>query len=100
MLFGAALTDAGGAPGAFDMRAVLVAEVFEGGDDGVGGALAEAAETGRADEIAELLEHFEVGGGGFAARDFLEEAVHLLGPGAAWNALAAGLGHAELHEVF
>ena len=33
-------------------------------------------------------------------RDGGENAMHLVGAHAAWNALAAGLGHAEVHKIF
>src|ERR1039457_829764 len=90
--FGCLLGDTGGDPtgdtgvnagAAPDMRLVLVAEVAQGGQYGVGSALAQSAETGVHDQVAEFLEQGEVGGSSFAGGDLLEDGVHLRGSRAA-----------------
>src|SRR3954454_20096699 len=92
------LADAGRAAFLVDVGEILAAEVFEGGQHGIGGALPQAAEAGAPDQFAAFFEQVEVGAGGLPPPDLFEQAVHLLGAGAAGDALAAGLGHAELHE--
>ena len=75
-----------------------MAEVAQGAEHRVGGRLAQAAEAGVLDHIAERLELMQVGPCPDALTDPLQEPVELDRAGAAGDALAAGFVHAEFHE--
>src|SRR5262249_1979646 len=75
--------------GLLEAGLVLAAEVAEGAQHGIGGRLAQAAQTGLSHHRTELLQKRQVGGAAVALGDPVQEAVHLNRPGAAGDALAA-----------
>ena len=77
------------------MLEVFVLEVAEGGEDGVGGGLAEAAEGGLLHGAADVLDFLDVVEFALAVGDFFEEGEEGAGADAAGGALAAGFVDAE-----
>ena len=82
-----------------DVGFVLVAEVPEGGEDGVGRGLPQAAHGGILQRFGQLLEHIQVLGHALALGDALQDLQHALGAHAAGQALAAAFVADEVHEV-
>ena len=78
---------------------VFLAEIFDGGKHGVGGAVPQAAERTGHDHLAHLLEPLDVAFFPEAGRDLVQELVHLPGADAAGRALAAGLALGKGEEV-
>ena len=83
----------------FHVSLVLVGEGTHGADHGIRSGLPKPAQAGIPQQIAKLVQHRKIRSGGSKLRDGLKNAVHLVSADAAWHALAAGLGHAEVHEV-
>ena len=88
------------AAGGYDPVEILLAEIAQRAEHRVGGRLAEAAEAGVLHQIAEHFQLGEIGLGGPVLLKFGQQAVDLGGAHPAGNAFAAGLVHAELHEIF
>ena len=80
------------------MGLVLVTEVTDRREHGVGGRLAEAAERGLADRLAEGHEALDVALLALTVADALHDLEHPLGADAARRALAAALFLRELEE--
>ena len=93
------LADAGAAAMGDDVVFVLLAEVANGGEHGIGRGLTEAAERALADHAAEFVEKVQVLGGAVALGDGVENAERLVEAHAAGDAFAAGFGVRELDEV-
>ena len=92
------VADAGGATLVHDVVDVLVSEVFQCAEDRVRRGHTETAEACFFDGGAKIDEQVKVGHGAFSRADAGKDVEHLRGTGAAGNAFAAGLGHAELDE--
>jgi len=81
-----------------DVGFPLVTEVADHRQHRVGGRLAEAAERGLLDHLAELLEALDVALFTFAGADALDDLEHALGADPAGRALAAALFLGELEK--
>ncbi len=77
---------------------VLVPEILQGGQHRVGGGLAQGAQGGVLQVVAQLLDGVQVLQGALAVGNLAQQVVQPLGADAAGDALAAGLVHAELQE--
>ena len=85
----------------FNMGPVLLGERAQRADHRIRRRLPQAAQAGVLQQVAEFFQHLHVlRRGVHVARSPSQNAVHLVRSDAAWNALAARLGHAEVHEVF
>ena len=93
------LADAGAAAMRDNVVFVLVAEVANGGEHGVGRGLAEGAERTVANHAAKLIEKIEMLRCAAAGGDGVENAQGLVEADAARDAFAAGLGVREFDEV-
>src|ERR1022692_4663652 len=83
----------------FDVRLVFLGEVAQCAQHRVGGRYTQPAQAGVPQEIAEVLDHGDILLAGLETSDLGEQFVHLVSSHAARNTLAAGLSHAEVHEV-
>ena len=80
------------------MGDILIPEVFQGGQHRIGGGLAQGAQGGVLQVVAQLLDGVQVLQGALAIGDLAQQVVQPLGADPAGDALAAGLVHAELQE--
>ncbi len=92
------LTHPGGAALVHHVGHILVPEILQGGEHRVGGRLAQGAQGGVLQVVAQLLDGVQVLQGAVAIGDLGEQVVEPLGADAAGRALAAALVHAELQE--
>src|ERR1035437_8145705 len=81
-----------------DVRLVLVAEVADGGEHGVGGGAAQRAQRAVGDVVGKLLEQLDVAPAAVAADDAVQRLEHTLGAEAAGDALTARLLLREVEE--
>ena len=79
-----------------DVGHVLVVEVVDGREHGVGRCLAETAESGILDDLAEVLEIVQILHRTLALGDLVENLLQALVADTAGGALSAGLVHGEL----
>ena len=92
--------DAGGALLVHDVGDVFIPEVPEGGEDGIGSGLAQAAEGVGLDVVAKLLHLVQIFQRRLAPGDLVEHLVKTLGAHPAGGTFAAGLVHGEFEEEF
>ena len=86
----------GGTALVHDVGHVLVVEVVDGREHGVGGCLAETAESGILDDLAEVLEVVQILHRTLALGNLVENLLETLVADTAGSALSAGLVHGEL----
>ena len=92
---------AAGAGGAFfvpDVSNVLIFEVAQSGEDGIGSSLTETAEGVGLDEHAELFELLDIINFTLTLGDSVEDLVHSSGTDTAGSTLTAGLINSEVEE--
>ncbi len=93
------LADEGIAPFVVDMPLVLLAEVAQRTEHGIGRGLSQAAHRRVRHHMGQFLEKVQVLQGRLALGDVIEDLVHALGALPARKALSAGLVLQEVHEV-
>ena len=77
----------------------FVPEMAHGGEHGIGRALAQAAQGSIADHAAHFVQAVEIGGGGVAVGEGVQNAQRLIQADAAGDAFAAGFRVGEFDEV-
>jgi len=92
------LADAGGALLVNDMSYILIAEVTDGGKNGVGSSLTKAAQSVFLDICSQLFQLVQIFQSALALSDAVKDLIHTTGTDTAGSTLTAGLINGELEE--
>ncbi len=88
-----------GGAASLEMFFILVSEISQGGEDGVGRGLSQSTDAAFFDLCGEFFEFFEISGAALSLAESFEDPEEDFGADSAEGALAAGFGLSELEEV-